>query len=188
MFDRVQAGSIAGMDLYDGPMDIDDLAFMSLICCLDESTQALMERMREIRDLNGRKRALNAEIERLTQALNDSDAKDDDDEVDVPGGLQDSSAEPSREFGQRQDPITTEGEDPSPANTETAFATYTRKEVQEAIESLRRQIEDLSTSSEIMLIDLNRLMSRRNEAITLTSNILSTCHQSAMSVIANFKG
>jgi prefoldin subunit 5 len=183
MCERVTGSEVAGMDLYDTPMDIDDLAFMSLIDTLDESTEALMERMRALRDLSGQKRALNDEIDRLSQALEASGADSDDDKVKVPGGL------PSEKNGVGGQGAA-EGKVEGFPNFEVGHGDdfRTRKEVQDEIERLRRQLEDLGSSSELMLIDLNRLMSKRNEAIQLTSNILATTHQSAMSVIANFKG
>ncbi len=181
MCDRVSGAGVVGMELYDMPMDIDDLAFMSLIACLDESTEALLDRMRDIRELNGRKKAINDEIDRLTRALDASGAESDDDKVIVPGGLGlDAEEGNSGGLGIRS------GEARGLDDLGTT-PTFTRKQVQDRIESLRRKLEDLGSNSEIALIDLNRLMSKRNEAIQLTSNILASSHQSAMAVIANFK-
>ncbi|HOX43952.1 MAG TPA: hypothetical protein PK668_10140 [Myxococcota bacterium] len=187
MSERVTGAEVPGMDLYDAPVDIDDLAFMSLIACLDESTEALLDRMRALRELNGQKRALNDEIDRLSRALEASGADSDDDEVVVEGGMTGSQAKPSQSFGRVEQGLTVEGSGGGDSEQSTVSATYTRKQVQDEIERLRRQLEDLGSSSEIMLIDLNRLMSKRNEAIQLTSNILASTHQSAMAVIANFK-
>jgi chromosome segregation ATPase len=188
MCERVTGAEVPGMDLYDAPMDIDDLAFMSLIACLDESTEALMDRMRALRELSGQKRALNDEIDRLSQALEASGADSDDDKVKVPGGMRGQEVvDPDLDRTGLASELAKLG-DPGSGLSAAKTDVYTRKQVQDEIERLRRQLEDLGSSSELMLIDLNRLMSKRNEAIQLTSNILASTHQSAMAVIANFKG
>ena len=62
---------------------------------------------------------------------------------------------------------------------------YTKKEIKAEIEKMKNELEQMNTSSSVMLIDLNRLMNRRNEAVQLTSNIIRKDNETAMSVIKN---
>ena len=64
---------------------------------------------------------------------------------------------------------------------------YKKEDLDSRLDELQREFEDLNKSSELMLIDLNRLMQKRNQAVQLTTNIMQSCHQTAMGVIANFK-
>jgi hypothetical protein len=64
---------------------------------------------------------------------------------------------------------------------------YKRKEVEAKIEELRSQLEELNTASSVLMIDLQRLMNKRNEAVQLVSNIEAKSHQTAQAIIANLK-
>jgi hypothetical protein len=64
---------------------------------------------------------------------------------------------------------------------------FKRKEVEAKIEELRGRLEELNTSSSILMIDLQRLMNKRNEATQLVSNIEAKSHQTAQSIISNIK-
>lgn len=61
----------------------------------------------------------------------------------------------------------------------------------EALENEVSRIEgilaDLNSDGEIQLLNINRMLSRRNQAMQLASNIMSSTHQTAMGVIANIK-
>jgi len=64
---------------------------------------------------------------------------------------------------------------------------YRKKEVEAKIEELRGKLEDLNSDSSVMMIDLQRLMNKRNQITQMVSNIEAKSHQTAMSVIANLK-
>lgn len=62
-----------------------------------------------------------------------------------------------------------------------------RKELENEVSRLQGKLDDLATDGELQLLAINRLLSRRNQAMQLASNIMSSTHQSAMGIIANIK-
>jgi hypothetical protein len=62
-----------------------------------------------------------------------------------------------------------------------------RKELENEVSRLQGRLDDLATDGELQLLAINRLLSRRNQAMQLASNIMSSTHQSAMGIIANIK-
>ena len=62
-----------------------------------------------------------------------------------------------------------------------------KSDVEAEITRLQGRLDDLNGDGELTLLDINRLLSRRNQALQLTSNIINTTHQSAMGIIANIK-
>lgn len=63
-----------------------------------------------------------------------------------------------------------------------------KKEALEAeVQRLQGKLDDLGGDSEIELLTVNRLLSRRNQALQLASNVVSTTHQAAMGIISNIK-
>ncbi len=63
-----------------------------------------------------------------------------------------------------------------------------KKEVLDTeISRLQGCLDDLNSEGEIQLLQINRALSRRNQALQLASNIMSTSHQSAMAIIQNIK-
>jgi len=87
VFDGVQSVNAGGLSMIDAAGDFDDLAFLDLLLCMQESDLALGDAMQRIRDLNRRKRALMDDIALWEKAIRDSGAKKDKDIVNVPGGL-----------------------------------------------------------------------------------------------------
>lgn len=208
------------LDFFESAVDFDDLAFLNLIMCMQESDKALATKMKEIRALNDLKRQITSEINYLNQALARSHAKADGkhqgDLVYVEGGL-DNPTDPAegkfktseeqaeyeksmqdyrdkgkivgyREFEMPWGPIVripirekATGEDIAKANL------YKRSEVEAKIEELRGRLEELNTSSSVLMIDLQRLMNKRNEAAQLVSNIEAKSHQTAQAIISNLK-
>jgi len=55
------------------------------------------------------------------------------------------------------------------------------------IERLQNQMDNLGADGEMGMLSLNRLLSRRSQVLQLTSNIMSSVHQTAMGIIANMK-
>ena len=185
MFEGIDSTRVGSSSLYDSIMDIEDLAFLDLIMCIDDADRALCAKMRELRALNAEKQGLIDDIAKLQDAIRDSGAKKDDDTVNVPGGMPDSVT------GRNRTPSADAGADhpalSDSSDVHTMSEPVLRKDVEDAIETLRSKLEDLNTNSSVMLIDLQRLQNQRNEVVQLTSNIISKSHQTAMSVIANIK-
>jgi hypothetical protein len=74
------------------------------------------------------------------------------------------------------------------APSDLAGATcYRRGDVQNRIDELQRELEGLNTNSQVALVDLQRLMNKRAEAVQLTTNLMARSHETAMGVIANLK-
>lgn len=63
----------------------------------------------------------------------------------------------------------------------------TREEVEAEIDRIKSKLETLGSQSEIEMLHLNRQLGRRNQILQMTSNVLSSTHQSAMGIIANLK-
>lgn len=221
MFDpNVTSITCGSLDFFDSAVDFDDLAFLNLIMCMQESDKALAAKMNEIRAINDLKRQITSEINYLNEALNRSHAKGDgkhgDDYVYVEGGLEnptdpnegqlntkESQKEYEKEWEKKKGKTVeyTETiynddgsyrEDTISAKVDNAFLNekkhlYQRKDVEAKIEELRGQLEELNTSSSVLMIDLQRLMNKRNEATQLVSNIEAKSHQTAQAIIANFK-
>ena len=180
MFDTgINSIKCGGLDFFDGVVDFEDLMFLDLVAFMGETDAALSAKMKEIRTLNELKRELTREMEYLNDAISRSGATDDDDTVNVYGSLEDPE-EPTQ-YKQCQEGECSEldpGDEPMP---------YKRIDVMNRIEEIRHQIEELNTSSKVMLIDLQRLLNKRNEAVQLVSNIEAKSHQTAQAVIANLK-
>ncbi len=210
MYDNVSSINAGSMDLFDSPMDFDDMAFMSLIMTIQESDQALSAKIKNIRALNEERRALTEELSRLTRALekaNDGDqdwveiSKEDAAAMGCGGepnpSLEDKSDRNLMDmldacknlgvFGEALLMIT------SGVTKEEVTAELNRRgwvskdQLKDRIEEIRNQLETLNTNSSVQLIDLNRLLNKRNEAVQLTSNIINKSHNTAMMVIGNFK-
>lgn len=221
MFDpNVTSITCGSLDFFDSAVDFDDLAFLNLIMCMQESDQALAAKMQEIRAINDLKRQITAEINYLNQSLARSHAKADgkhqDDLVYVEGGLDNpkdpaegrfKTSEEQAEYEKSWKKYKEKGkvvgysefrlpngrilrtpirEKPTAEDVKNANL-YKRSEVEAKIEELRGRLEELNTSSSVMMIDLQRLMNKRNEATQLVSNIEAKSHQTAQAIIANLK-
>ena len=69
----------------------------------------------------------------------------------------------------------------------TVVASVTREQVQGRIDALQDLSENLGADAEIGMLSLNRLLSRRNQALQLASNVMASDNQTAMGIIANMK-
>lgn len=201
MFDNVQSVNAGGLSMIDAAGDFDDLAFLDLLLCMQESDLALGNTMQRIRDLNRRKRALMDDIALWEKAIRDSDAKKDKDWVNVPGGLpgQEDYLSGNTDEGFSLD---TEELRDIPGDILKKFRDekrkseflekhgpdalpYTKEEVEAAIEAARAELESLNTNSSVMMVELQRLMNKRNEAVQFVSKTLNSSHSTAMAVINN---
>ncbi len=267
MFDGVQSVNVGGLSMIDAAGDFDDLAFLDLLLCMQESDLALGDAMQRIRDLNRRKRALMDDIALWEKAIRDSGAKKDKDTVNVPGGLpghpplgsrDPDAAEAADESGSAADggaPVVdpedvndppdsdltldgdirdaigdavrldhrqeapqagpgrytsieqaVEGGDEGGATADSpdgpgrsgrapgtgdstnlvrAPVPCDKKDVEAAIEAARAELESLNTNSSVMMVELQRLMNKRNEAVQFVSKMLNSSHSTAMAVINN---
>jgi hypothetical protein len=221
MFDpNVTSITCGSLDFFESAVDFDDLAFLNLIMCMQESDKALAAKMKEIRALNDLKRQITDEINYLNKALNRSHAKGDgkhgDDYVYVEGGLESPRDPDEGQFATKEAQQNYEKEwekkrgkteeytervynedgsyyessgevkvDDKFLNEEKNL--YQRKDVEAKIEELRSRLEELNTSSSVLMIDLQRLMNKRNEATQLVSNIEAKSHQTAQAILSNIK-
>jgi hypothetical protein len=64
---------------------------------------------------------------------------------------------------------------------------FTRDQLEDQIETLQDKVDNLGADGEMGMLGLNRLLSRRTQVLQLTSNIMSSNHQTAMAMIANLK-
>lgn len=221
MFDpNVTSITCGSLDFFDSAIDFDDLAFLNLIMCMQESDNALAAKMKEIRALNDLKRQITSEINYLNQALARSHAKADgkhqDDLVYVEGGLDNptdpaegrfKTSEEQAEYEKSMQKYKTKGKIVGYREVEMPWGQiapvpiwekatgediananlYKRSEVEAKIEELRGRMDELNTSSSVLMIDLQRLMNKRNEATQLVSNLEAKSHQTAQAIIANLK-
>lgn len=224
MFDpNITSITRGSLDFFESAVDFDDLAFLNLIMCMQESDKALAAKMKEIRQINELKRQITEDINHLNQALARSNSKHDqkDKYVYVEGGLEnpedpgagrfkssDEQAKFEKEWaGKLGDTIVTKShmerknlfgvtwvdvvviDEQVKVTSEflNDMGLYKRKEVEAKIEELRGRLEDLNTSSSVLMIDLQRLMNKRNEATQLVSNIEAKSHQTAQAIISNLK-
>jgi hypothetical protein len=228
MYDPIstQTSSVgcAGLDFFDSAVDFDDLAFLNMVLCMQESDSALAAKMSEIRQQNELKTALSDKISYLNTCLKHSSAKDPDDLVYVQGGLENpvnpeegncptgeaqrawekSLQEAKNDLNNAKSFLTQAQNREQPDPNEVGYCQhqvqkaqnkvdelnsnmYRRQDVEAELEKLRGQLEDMNSSSSIMMIDLQRLMNKRNEASQLVSNIETKSNQTAMGIISNFK-
>ncbi len=190
MYDDVQSVKVGSCDLYDSLVDFDDLAFLSLIDTMQQADGALRAKLANIRKLNHDKQELLDRLDRFTKALEEASDKDEGDLVKIESEKEDFefnlNAMQSKTWSEafkKYDPAT------AADNNATVVATldgaYTKAELKAEIEKMKNELEQMNTSSSVMLIDLNRLMNKRNEAVQLTSNIIRKDNETAMSVIKN---
>jgi len=62
-----------------------------------------------------------------------------------------------------------------------------REDLEAELSRLQGKLDDLTGDGELQLLQINRLLSRRNQALQLASNIMSSTHQSSMGIISNIK-
>ncbi|MBN2498011.1 MAG: hypothetical protein JXR96_25690 [Deltaproteobacteria bacterium] len=208
MYDSLSCASLDACGLFDMPMDFDDIAFMQLIMNLNDSDQALAAKMRSMRELQKEKKALTDELAELNDCMRESEENDDlledwvivpsDDDrnegdvhIDKMGRLMCKEEEIVSSHASELDSDTLLGL----AKIGAAWAEeelnargiYRKSDIEARVEDLQREIEDLNNASDLMVMDLNRLLNKRNEAVQLVSNIMYKSHQTAQALIANFK-
>ncbi len=93
MYDPIstQTSSVncAGLDFFNSAVDFDDLAFLNMVLCMQESDSALAAKMKDMREINEKKTALNNKISYLNIWITRSEAKEPGEKVYVEGGLED---------------------------------------------------------------------------------------------------
>lgn len=62
-----------------------------------------------------------------------------------------------------------------------------KEDLETELSRLQGRLDDLTGDGELQLLQINRLLSRRNQALQLASNIMSSTHQSSMGIISNIK-
>ena len=69
----------------------------------------------------------------------------------------------------------------------TVVANVTAEQLKGRIDVLQDRSENLGADAEVGMLSLNRLLSRRNQALQLASNVMASDNQTAMGIIANMK-
>jgi hypothetical protein len=69
----------------------------------------------------------------------------------------------------------------------TVMVELKKETLENEVSRIEGILGDLNSDGEIQLLNINRLLSRRNQAMQLASNIMSSTHQTAMGVISNIK-
>jgi len=195
-----------------GACDFSDMVFMDLVLYLNNTDKALASKMKELRALEKQKEQLNLKLERLNDALASSSAKDPDDLVYVNGGL-----EKPKDKNDCRQPLSAEkrhdlekdwkdckltlnevtnknigpwGEITTAINSEDGLKRmnlFRKKEVEAEIEKTRNQMEQLNSSTQIFMIDMQRLLNQRNQAVEFTTNTVAKEERTARSIIENLK-
>ncbi|MBI5501702.1 MAG: hypothetical protein HY907_15770 [Deltaproteobacteria bacterium] len=69
----------------------------------------------------------------------------------------------------------------------TGDTPFRKEEIERQIETLQDAVDNLGADAEMGMLGLNRLLSRRTQVLQLTSNVMSSEHQTAMALINNLK-
>ncbi len=203
--------NVQGMSFADSPLSIDDLAFIELMLVLSDSDKALLDKMHSIRDTQNRKSAISEEMAKLNKMLEEAEEDGSGWAVD-----EDKHAADAKERSENAMTLVGDVLVPSASLRDVQIGSlrlmsddqvkeiadkggvfakeeaarrgmYPTEEIEDRLEELQREFEDLGQSSELLLIDLKRLMDKRSQAVQLTSNIMQACNQTAMGIISNFK-
>ena len=195
-------------DLSGAVFDFSDAVFLDMVLYLQGTDRALSAKLKEIRELEKRKEQLSQKLERLNSALAASSAKDPDDLVYVHGGLENPLDQKDSLYSTRskdQHDLEKEWKDNKKISYVKvvnwkipvvekksnellkAEGLYRKKEVEAEIEKVRSQLEQLNSASQIFMIDLQRLLNQRNQAVEMTSNIIAKEERTNRGVIENLK-
>jgi hypothetical protein len=69
----------------------------------------------------------------------------------------------------------------------TVMVQLKKETLENEVSRLEGILGDLNSDGELQLLNINRLLSRRSQAMQLASNIMSSSHQTAMGIISNIK-
>jgi|GEM_PF-5814879 len=69
----------------------------------------------------------------------------------------------------------------------TVMVEVKREIFENEINRIQTKLDELGSNGEVQLLEINRALSKRNQALQLASNIMSSIHQSAMGIIQNIK-
>jgi hypothetical protein len=204
-----EANSLSGLLSVNGPSfellgayDFSDAIFLELVNYLTGTDRALSAKLNEIRQLEQTKEKLTKRIEYLEKALSLSKSTNDGQVVYVHGGItdpQDPSTSPyannldelhkkEKEYNDRLQEKWNHGESAKEIYDQAHAEHFYRKQtVKDNIEKARNQLEQLNSSSQILMIDLQRLLNQRNQAVEFTTNVIAKDERTARSIIENLK-
>jgi hypothetical protein len=175
--------------------DIGDLALEVALLQIETLDGSIRERLDAMKQLNDVRRAYRERIAELNQFLHNGDPSAET--VGVPmcreGSFDYRYDRTAGETG-RGGVVEIGNDHPAPEGDPATgayqlVAVATRRSVVEAeIDRLQARLDGLSSDGEIGMIQLNQTLSRRNQVIQLTSNVLASVHQSAMGIINNLRG
>jgi len=80
---------MAGFDALDGAFDLSDITFEQLVSYVQDTYQLMRQCRDKIKAVNAKKKALNDYMNKLSDYLGNSSAKQGDDTIWIPGGLDD---------------------------------------------------------------------------------------------------
>ncbi len=69
----------------------------------------------------------------------------------------------------------------------TVEVKVSKESLQAQIDTIRDKMDGLGSDTEMGMLQINRLLNRRNQGLQLASNVMSSVHQSAMGIINNIK-
>ena len=177
IFQRNESVVAAGAPtLGNGFGSIDDVAFVMMVIRLQSLDDDIATKIENLTAQNEVRKAYQNRINALRTAQG---GKTGDDDVDLPGDL-------STRYDYRWDSETNglqtvdrgyyDEDDHDVANAST---------VQSEIDRLQGEIDEINGDSELAMMELNRAVNQRQTALQLTTNILSSVHQSQMGIIGN---
>ena len=212
MFENVNSIGGSSLDLFECSFDISDLAFMEMIACLMDTENSLRAQMLGIRANNAEKQKWTDEVEKLNRALGESGATKDKTLIDagvddLKNYRDDLRTELDEKYGEfivdlhmRELDKLSDKELKELYNKRKnedcvdliKLALAKRGLIQKGaltsrVETLQNRVERLNSSSQLELIDLNRLMNQYQQRVQLVSMMESKDHQTIMKLIENIR-
>jgi hypothetical protein len=134
-----------------------------MIASIEEIQNAMRQKMDAIRSVNQQKKEILEEMKKLENLIRECGKKK---KITTPEKLENVEAT-------EEDPV-------------DGF-TYKKKDLEVRLKNLEHDLEQLNSSSQLALIDFNRMLNQYQQAVQLVSNVEYREHQSVMQVINNLK-
>jgi hypothetical protein len=204
-----------GADVYggmSGAWDIGDVAMEAALLQVETLDGEIRDRLGAMQQLAEVRKAYRERIAELNGYLKAGTGSNDGSKVWVPesecdlkdyawspeanggnGGVVEARVDSESDLGRRIRDVDPDGvwyrEEPDPAASGGMRTDryVLREELEAEIDRLTAKAEGLSSDSEIGMLQLNRMLNRRNQVLQLTSNVLGAVHESAMGIISNLK-
>ena len=157
--------------------DIDDIAFVMLALRLQSLDGEIATKIENLTAMNEVRKAYQDRINTLRAAQQGKTGKE---HVDTPGDL-------STSYDYRWNPETksTEKVENGYYDGESDHGAVQAKTMQSEIDRMQGELDKINGDSELAMMELNRTVNQRQTALQLTTNIMSSVHQSQMGIIQN---